>query len=441
MMMTMGAMPPAPQMMPSMTGRQMPGAMPGAMPGMMLGSMPGMMPGSMPGMMPGSMPGMMPGMMPGSMPGMMPGMMPGSLPGAMPGMMPGMMPGSMPYMAPGMPMPTMGQEQNIAEAMKQFDQGRQEQARELVGDGQSMLHPMPEGIKEMQLVRAPRPDPLTGHSVMATGVIHRCHPEDYTCTIQFLPDQHRLRVAVPSLEPITNITPTYPKVLLRHGERPPSVKEQDEYFHREQAMRHRGLDPRLYCCFCEAHFPAGLSHRCPSCGNRRLDDQPLREGEEDHYKRAPNDVMDRWGIPAGTMEALRNRSIPAYQVTGEYGEHFYSALYRNNFYYQKANQEKKVMPPANAGKWGDFALHADDKPKPKAKPRGILSKLPPAPEEGDAELTHGVLANHVVDPSTTEGMMPDGRCVVTHKYVALDGQEYEQDISSGAWYPIYDDRP
>merc|ERR1712190_512085 len=114
-----------------------------------------------------------------------------------------------------------------------------------------------------------------GEWQLGRGVIHRVNRDDMTVTVQFLPDQHRCRLPWMSVRPIPFITPTYPTVKLAPGQRLPSRYEIEQREERANRMR-----------------------------------QDL-------------------SIP---HDALRNRSIPASQVTGEYRKHFYTNLYKNNFY-------------------------------------------------------------------------------------------------------------
>ncbi|CAE8626527.1 unnamed protein product, partial [Polarella glacialis] len=62
------------------------------------------------------------------------------------------------------------------------------------------------------------------------------------------------------------------------------------------------------------------------------DMEGLRAGESKGSDGMVKITADHWGIPAQTLDALKMRGIPASQVTGEYGRHFYSDLYSNGFY-------------------------------------------------------------------------------------------------------------
>mmetsp|Transcript_102216 Transcript_102216/g.317957 ORF Transcript_102216/g.317957 Transcript_102216/m.317957 type:complete len:313 (+) Transcript_102216:1051-1989(+) len=217
--------------------------------------------------------------------------------------------------------------------------------------------------QEQQLVQAWRPTPW-GEWQLAAGVIHRVHSDDKTVTVQFVPDQHRVRVPFMSVKPVLDITPQYPTVRLAPGERLPTPAEIAERERNANATRERlGLPP----------------------------DAPL-PGTEDQNALLAGESMDKdgmvilkakhWGIPAPTLDALRNRSIPPNQVTDTYGRHFYTDLYRNNFY---AEKERWVSASGHVG----------------------------------------------VDERRRD---PNAPHVISHTYIPLEGPELEQDMHTGKWY-------
>jgi len=167
--------------------------------------------------------------------------------------------------------------------------------------------------RELQIVRAWRPTPW-GEMQLATGVVHRVHEEDRTVTVQFVPDQHRARVPWSSCDPMPDITPTYPEIRLGQNERVPTRAEIVAREENANLMRQQ----------------MGIAHDAPLPGT--LETGNLRPGER---KGANGQIILRskdWGIPAQTLDVLRNRSIPPSQVTGVYGLHFYTNLYKHNFY-------------------------------------------------------------------------------------------------------------
>lgn len=172
--------------------------------------------------------------------------------------------------------------------------------------------------QELSLVKAMRPTP-SGEWVLGTGVVHRVHPEDDTLTIQFVPDQHRLRLPLRSVSPILDIEPVYPKIRLGKGEPLPT---RSQVMQRELAAE-------------EHRRQLGLTDGQPLPGQ---DMEGLRPGEWEGKNGNVKMMGDHWGIPVWTIDALKNRSIPNTQVTGAYGCHFYTELYQNNFYASPAHR-------------------------------------------------------------------------------------------------------
>mmetsp|Transcript_8367 Transcript_8367/g.19712 ORF Transcript_8367/g.19712 Transcript_8367/m.19712 type:complete len:335 (-) Transcript_8367:78-1082(-) len=165
---------------------------------------------------------------------------------------------------------------------------------------------MSTGPQELQLCKLWRPMQF-GPPSLETAVVHRVHKEDDTITVQFVPDQHRVRVPSYCVEPCLNVEPDYPEVWLKPGERPPTRKEIMEHELEKDRMREMGMP-------------------VPE------DTAPPMEGGHTKTSHRRTEVRQWWGIPATTLDALRNRSIPSWQLTGHYGRHYYSSLYKNNFY-------------------------------------------------------------------------------------------------------------
>mmetsp|Transcript_69416 Transcript_69416/g.166421 ORF Transcript_69416/g.166421 Transcript_69416/m.166421 type:complete len:325 (-) Transcript_69416:109-1083(-) len=163
------------------------------------------------------------------------------------------------------------------------------------------------GPQELQLCKVWRPMQY-GPPKLETGVIHRVHKDDNSVTVQFVPDQHRVRVPAYCVEPVLNVEPNYPEVWLKPGERPPTRKEIMERELEKDRMREMGMP-----------VPEDVAG-------------PVADGSHTKTSHRRTEVEQRWGMPATTLDALRNRSIPAWQLTGHYGRHYYTNLYKNNFY-------------------------------------------------------------------------------------------------------------
>mmetsp|Transcript_112174 Transcript_112174/g.194475 ORF Transcript_112174/g.194475 Transcript_112174/m.194475 type:complete len:291 (+) Transcript_112174:101-973(+) len=165
-------------------------------------------------------------------------------------------------------------------------------------------------LKELDLCWAPRPMPW-GY-IKDKAVVHRVHDDvdGMTVTVQFLSDQHRIRLPPEECKPIRDFTPMYPTVRIHPAARLPTPAEVDRLEQEKQYAAERGLP--------QPPYPPGFS----------LEDES--QTHETHVSKVP-----RWGIPEPTLDALRNRSLAPYQITGVYGPHFYSKLYENNFYYKK----------------------------------------------------------------------------------------------------------
>lgn len=232
-----------------------------------------------------------------------------------------------------------------------------------------------------------RPVPY-GPPKIAKGVVHRIHLEDRTVTVQFLEDQHRLRLPSSMVNAQSPAEPSYPRVVLKQGERPPTRLEIMEKINREEAQEEW----------------ARLNGVTLPPKEQEEDAPGPSEGSERRVER-----VDRWGIPAPTLDALRNRSIPPYQVNGEYRSHFYSKLYETNFYSTKDKQIQKESQLAASGGGGGGGRGA-----------------------GLGGLPGGVPANGVVPLPQAGG---GGQGVSTHRYIPLEGPEMEQ-MRDGRWRVI-----
>uniref|UniRef100_A0A7S1RJH3 Uncharacterized protein n=1 Tax=Alexandrium catenella TaxID=2925 RepID=A0A7S1RJH3_ALECA len=244
-------------------------------------------------------------------------------------------------------------------------------SRELKNDNPEVSHvyggTMSALPQEGQIVQAWRPTPW-GEWQLGKGVVHRVHHDDKTVTVQFVPDQHRVRTGFMNVRPLFDYTPEYPTVRLAPDERLPS---RAEILEREQTANQRREE-------------LGIPGDAPLPGT----ESNLRAGEAQLADGSVVIKSDRWGIPAPTLDALRNCSIPPGQVTGEYGRHFYTNLYKNNFYLGK-----------------EVVVDADGR-------IGV---------EGQRRR------------------MEDNARVISHRYVPLEGPELEQDLRSGQWYAVASD--
>lgn len=212
----------------------------------------------------------------------------------------------------------------------------------------------------MQLVHAYRLTPW-GEWTLEFAVIIEIWESADMLEVQFISDQHKHRLPWKSVRPVSDITPKYPPVRLNPGQPMPTRMEIEERERRADSLR----------------WALGLPHDAPLPGTPLEQKDTLRPGEVIENGRVSMPIP-RWGIPATTLDALRNRSIPCHKVGAVYGRHFYTNLYQNKFYPQAA---RRVRP---AGETPDL----------------------------------------VETPSR----------VVGHRYVPLDGPEMFQDMATGDWY-------
>lgn len=165
------------------------------------------------------------------------------------------------------------------------------------------------GLKEHQLVHAWR-SPFAPSWTLESreqGVVHKVHREDHTITIQFLSDQHRVRMHTAVVTPVDNTPSSYHAQWLHPGQDFPSLAA------------------------CQAAAQHDDEHRAML--ERSGHPVPPRFDKKD-FALPPKRVerSDRWGMPTTTLIALRNRTIPMCEVTGRYDQHFYTQLYDNKFY-------------------------------------------------------------------------------------------------------------
>lgn len=170
---------------------------------------------------------------------------------------------------------------------------------------------MAKGLSELQIVKVWRPQPF-GPPQLCRAIVHRVHKDDNSVTVQFVPDQHRARVPRYCIQPVLGVEPRYPDVWLEPGQSPPTREEILRIELEKERMREMGI-------------PVPDSEAPPDGGFLNRQHRKIER-------------VQRWGIPATTLDALRNRSIPPFQVEGTYGRHFYSNLYKNNFYVGKQAQ-------------------------------------------------------------------------------------------------------
>jgi len=244
-------------------------------------------------------------------------------------------------------------------------------AAEVIYGGHTASRP-----EELSLVRVMRPLPLGG-SAEDIGVVHRVHSEDDTITVQFPLDQHRARVPISSVELVQQVDPVYPKVRLRRGERMPT---------RTQIT---GREAQLEAERRQLGLPQGAMLPWQAEDHLRVDE---------HFGRDGKVKIDAtyWGIPEPTLDALKNRAIPANEVTGEYGRHFYSNLYER--YRSEAHN-------------GEQQTHS-------VQSSGSISGLTKAPHAGQSGQTFAKVG---------------GENVIARVYVPLEGPELHMNMASGVW--------
>lgn len=236
---------------------------------------------------------------------------------------------------------------------------------------------------ELSLVRVQRqhidPGSMFPRYEEEVGVVHRVHHEDDTLTVQFASDQHRVRVPTANVQLVQFIDPTYPTVRLQSGQHLPSKDELDRREAANEIVRR------------QLGVPQG--HMLPN-----QQDEMLLEGErKDEDGKVVRDA-GYWGIPVSTLDALQNRSIPASQVTGTYGRHFYTSLYERYRGVSLGN-EAAVHP-------GQSASQSSGGPK---QPGPAAATIPSD-----------------VDPDR----------IVDRIYIPLEGPTMRMNVRHGQWEPV-----
>lgn len=160
-----------------------------------------------------------------------------------------------------------------------------------------------EGLRELDRVWAPRNTPWGTQPQIA--IVHRIHGE--IITVQFPTDQHRVRLHADEIQKDEVMEPQYDTVRMHPGAKMPSAKEVQLWTHEKERAERMGTSP--------PPLPPGFMIEDPKL---------LRDR---HITR-----VQHWGISEPTLDALRNRSLPASRINGVYDQHFYSKLYANNFY-------------------------------------------------------------------------------------------------------------
>lgn len=180
--------------------------------------------------------------------------------------------------------------------------------RALRGDPHPKSHH--HGVHERQLVGAWRTlqTPTWIPSRQEVAVVHKIHKDLGLITIQFALDQRRMMVPQAFVEPVQNEPPPVQVRYLPKGAPLPSQEEAEQPW--SPYWSHQPPDEN-------GHFPGNDPNGPFPAAHAPQFQQP-----------------ERWPITQNTAQALRNRSIPPQAVTYTYGEHFYSNLYRHNFYRQ-----------------------------------------------------------------------------------------------------------
>lgn len=188
--------------------------------------------------------------------------------------------------------------------------------RALRGDPHPKAHH--HGLHERQLVGAWRTleTPTWIPARQEVAAVHKIHKDLGLITIQFVLDQRRMMVPQAFVEPVINEPPPVQVRYLPKGAPTPTP---------EEAMRPYGA---------WSHSPQHLQgSQIPG----------LPTGPYPGASVAPTAPQfpepERWPIAQNTAQALRNRSIPPQAIKNTYGTHFYTELYKNNFYRLKQRDD------------------------------------------------------------------------------------------------------
>lgn len=137
------------------------------------------------------------------------------------------------------------------------------------------------------------------------AVVHKPCRDGLHFEVQFLKDQARLKLPKTHFWAVDQSMPAYKPVWLKPDDLLPSM---DEALQMEQQQQ------RARDAYMRQH---GIAMPEPQDGGMK--------------ERLRHEAV-RWAMPENTTWALRNRSIPASQVSGKYGPHVYSRLYKANFW-------------------------------------------------------------------------------------------------------------
>lgn len=190
-----------------------------------------------------------------------------------------------------------------------------------------------QGFRELDRVWAPRHMPWGVTKEVA--IVHRIHGT--VLTVQFPSDQHRIRILMSDVQKMDDFEPEYPVIRMHPGAKMPSSKEVQMLDYERKIALAQGLP--------EPPLPPGFSMEDPG----KLKDK--------HISR-----VQHWGISEPTLDALRNRTLPAANLTGYYNRHFYSKLYENNFYRNGYKREDAEPEPQTWGVVGQRYYSLDHPP-------------------------------------------------------------------------------
>lgn len=182
--------------------------------------------------------------------------------------------------------------------------------RALRGDPHPKAHH--HGLHERQLVGAWRTleTPTWIQPRQEIAAVHKIHKDLGLVTIQFILDQRRMMVPQSFVEPVVNEPPPVQVRYLPKGAPVPTQEEAMQPWH--PYWSHQPQQP--------------LASQIPG-----LPTGPYPPASVEP-PRPQFPEPDRWPVPQNTAQALRNRSIPPQAIGNTYGVHFYSELYKNNFY-------------------------------------------------------------------------------------------------------------
>jgi hypothetical protein len=206
--------------------------------------------------------------------------------------------------------------------------------RALRGDPHPKAHH--HGLHERQIVGAWRTleTPTWINSRQELAAVHKIHKELGLVTIQFILDQRRMMVPQAFVEPVINEPPPVQVRYLPKGAPLPTQEEAMQPWHPYWSHQPQGFQGSQIPGLPTGPYPPAIVERA------------IPQFAE----------PERWPVPQNTAQALRNRSIPPQAIKNTYGTHFYSELYKNNFYKfpKKEEEGRQFYVPLSGGAYEQF---------------------------------------------------------------------------------------